>query len=67
MNEDDQPLCDQLLQLLLNSDGKPVAGTQTYPLFVEVSARAAPLLVGPAPDSEVNPSPAPMRHAGRPK
>ena len=29
MNEDDQPLCEQLLLLLLNSDGKPVAGRAT--------------------------------------
>ena len=29
MNEDDQPLCEQLLLLLLNSDGRPVAGRTT--------------------------------------
>ena len=29
MNEDDQPLCEQLLLLLLNSDRQPVAGKTT--------------------------------------
>ena len=29
MNEHDQPLCGQLLLLLLNSDGKPIAGRTT--------------------------------------
>ena len=29
MSEDDQSLCEQLLLLLLNSDGKPVAGRAT--------------------------------------
>ena len=29
MNEDDQSLCEQLLLLLLNSDGRPVAGRTT--------------------------------------
>ena len=29
MSEDDQSLCEQLLLLLLNSDGKPVAGRTT--------------------------------------
>jgi len=29
MSEDDQSLCEQLLLLLLNSDGRPVAGRTT--------------------------------------
>ena len=53
MSEDDQSLCEQLLLLLLNSDGRPVAGRTTGyllagALLAELALRGRVDIAGPA-------------------
>jgi len=53
MSEDDQSLCEQLLLLLLNSDGRPVAGRTTGyllagALLADLALRGRVDIAGPA-------------------